>query len=221
VLEWERRWNERELWQQEDPTFDFSRDDTQDRILTPRQLMDGFAAAILGQAHEAHGRAQTVLGKVSSNGGGRGIKVFAMDQEPTIYRALGWMIAAGRKWGRFARHHWMDGPREPDNKGYWARHHFVLALWRIADQTPDAVSQADLMRGPVAQRRFEALVEKMTDPAMRNRLTNLAGQAVENAESTIPAWNRAHPDRQVPARGRNASARFRDLVRMEADKLRS
>jgi hypothetical protein len=216
----ERRWNERELWQQEDPGFDFDRDDTQDRILTPRQIMDGFAATILGQAHEAHGRAQTVLSKVATNGTARGVKIFAPGQEPTIYRAVGWMIAAGRKWGRFSRHLWMDGPKDPDNRGYWARHHFLLALWRVSDTTPDAVEPSDIARAPTVQRRFEALIEKMTEPAARNRLTNLAGQAVENAESAIPAWNRKNPDKQVPVKGRNASARFRDLVRMEADKLR-
>jgi len=145
------------------------------------------------------------------------VKIFAMEQVTHDLPRLGLDDRGWRKWGRFARHQWMDGPREAESRGYWARHHFLQALWRVADQAPDAVAQADLVRGPLAQRRFEALIEKMTDPASRNRLTNLAAKAVENAESVVPAWNKAHPDRQVPARGRSASARFRDLVRAEAE----
>jgi hypothetical protein len=214
----ERRWNERALWREEDPGFIVA----DEKILTPRQLMDTFAATILGLPHEAHGRAKTVLGRVSETSNGRAVHIFMREHEPTMYRAMGWIVQAGRRWGRSNSTPWSDGPDDAENQGFWARHHFSYALWRLADVTPDKVERADLHRGGAGQRRFEDLIDRLVDHDENKRLVALAARAISNAEAAADAANKKGDARaRVPiGTRRNANAQFRNLVKEAADALR-
>ncbi len=214
----ERRVNERKLWAEEDPGWEFD----PDRIMTPRDLMDGFNSTVLGAPHDSHARLGTVLGRVSEKLTGTAVKIFALETEPAVYRAVAWLLFAARKWGRYKHMPWLDGPDDKENSGFWARHHFLYALFRIADNSPDAGARQDLVRGAAAQARFESLVGKLVERESRQSLTKLAGQAVEAADEAVHDYNKRNERNKIPmAQARRVgNAKFRDLIRVEADKRR-
>src|SRR5262249_16105535 len=72
------------------------------RVLRPRNLLDAYAAALLGAPHLAHGNPAAVL-NLARNG-----TVFDPAHEPTLYRALGWLIVTGRKWAQRHDKKWQD-----------------------------------------------------------------------------------------------------------------
>jgi AIPR protein len=215
----ERRWNERALWHEEDPAFVIA----DDKVLTPRQLMDTFAATVLGVPHEAHGRAKIVLSRVSETGSDSKVHIFMREHEPTLYRAMGWIVHAGRRWGRSEKLPWNDGPDDAENQGFWARHHFSFALWRLADATPDIVGRRDLQRGGSAQRRFEILIDRLGDAGERDRLSATAAHALRRAEVGADSLSKsaAAKPRMPYGTRRNVSAQFRNLVKIEADAMRN
>jgi hypothetical protein len=202
-------------------------------ILTPRQLLDGFAASILGRAHAAHTGAAQVLplvqevdDKAEDKMGDRArakARIFAEEHEPALYRAVGWMIAAGRMWGQTER-----PSRGEDDESrfdqYHYRHHFVGALWRIADADPDRVEFRDLARGRDAQDRATALIERLADKSDRRQLSKRAGEAVRAAIKKAPAAFEALRKagkvkvKRMPDPAKQAW--FTDLVRAEADARR-
>jgi hypothetical protein len=198
-------------------------------ILTPRQLLDGFAAAILGRAHAAHTGAAQVLPLVQEvddspdNRARLKARIFSEDHEPALYRAVGWMIAAGRMWGQSER-----PARGDDDEGrfdqYHYRHHFVGALWRIADPEPDRVEPKDLARGRDAQDRATALIERLADKSDRRQLSKRAGEAVRAAIRKAPAtFVELRKAGKVKVKNMPDPAKqawFTDLVRTEADTRR-
>ena len=145
------------------------------RNLTPRQLLDGFIASYLGQPHTVHTGGER--GRTLLDAG----KVFAADHEPNSYRALGWLIVRGRLWAKASgRWAWQDyADRETRNpNAYPARHQFTYALWRLCADDPDDV---DLDRSPVANRRFQRIVDLLRDDRIGLTLAQLAGLAVQDA----------------------------------------
>jgi hypothetical protein len=195
-------------------------------ILTPRQLLDGFAASFLGRAHAAHTGAAQVLPLVQEVDDKARVKarIFADDQEPALYRAVGWMIAAGRMWGQTERPSRGDDADEGRFDQYHYRHHFVGALWRIADAEPDRVEPKDLARGRDAQDRATALIERLADKSDRRQLSKRAGEAVraaiKKAPATFEALRKAGKVKVKHMPDPSKQAWFTDLVRTEADARR-
>jgi AIPR protein len=64
-----------------------------DRTIRPRELVDTFAAALLGSPHTVHSQRMWSLNKAKAG------EIFAPGHEPTLYRALGWLMTTGRRWG--------------------------------------------------------------------------------------------------------------------------
>ena len=145
------------------------------RNLTPRQLLDGFIASYLGHPHTVHTGGER--GRTLLDAG----KVFAADHEPNSYRALGWLIVRGRLWpkasGRWAWQDYADRDTRNPN-AYPARHQFTYALWRLCSDDPDDVA---LDRSPVANRRFQRIVDLLRDDRIGLTLAHLAGLAVQDA----------------------------------------
>src|SRR5262249_20335107 len=135
----------------------------------------------------------------------------------------GWMIAAGRMWGQSER-----PSRGEDDEGrfdqYHYRHHFVGALWRIADAEPDRVEPKDLARGRDAQDRATALIERLADKSDRRQLSKRAGEAVraaiKKAPATFEALRKAGKVKVKHMPDPSKQAWFTDLVRAEADARR-
>ncbi len=195
-------------------------------ILTPRQLMDGFAASILGRAHAAHmGPAQVLplVHDIDDKGRLKG-HIFSDDHEPALYRAVGWLIVAGRMWGQSERPSRGEHADEGRFDQYHYRHHFVGALWRVADPDPDRVELKDLARGRDAQDRAAALIERLADKNDRRQLSKRAGEAVKaaikKAPATFEALRKAGKVKVKHMPDPSRQAWFTDLVRGEADARR-
>lgn len=142
------------------------------RIVTPRQLMEGFAAAILGMPHRVHDNPIQLLDDVPQ-------QIFNRDHEPTAYLAVGWMIVAGRRWAERRDLFWADRIGERRAEAYAARHQYLYALFRLVDEDPETI---DLEHGPAAAERFRPLLEVF---ATRDgaALADLAGVIVREAAS--------------------------------------
>ena len=216
----ERRHLWREIWeQQKEPVYP-------QYILTPRQLMDGFAATILGRAHTAQSGPAQVLPLVQDTDGEGKAKgrIFSDDHEPALYRAIGWLVAAGRMWGQSNKAFWNDHPGEEVRGQYHYRHQFVGALWRIAESEPDRVGPEDLSRGRYAQDRSAELIEKLADNGSRKQLTAKAAEAIDAAKKAAPAaFEMLKEQGKVRAKHMpdlSRQAWFTDLVRTEADRRR-
>lgn len=198
----ERRWWERTLWREEDPNFRVP----SNQILTPRQLMDGFAASILGRPDLAHGNPQQLL-RMTSRG-----EIFSPLHEPTLYRAIGWLVVATRSWAHDVDEDWKDLPTE--RGGYGSRHQYIHALWRLAEASPDKTASEDIAKGRPAQVRFEDLIGKLSDQSRRRSLTLNAADAVQRADAEARRQGR-------DMRNRQARQWFTELVGQEADKLKN
>jgi hypothetical protein len=219
----ERRHRWREVWEEAGAPAN------PEYILTPRQLLDGFAASILGRAHAAHTGAAQVLPLVQEiddrveDKARLKARIFAEDHEPALYRAVGWMIAAGRMWGQTERPSRGDDDESRFDQ-YHYRHHFVGALWRIADAEPDRVEPKDLARGRDAQDRASALIERLADKSERRQLSKRAGEAVraaiKKAPGTFDALRKAGKVKVKHMPEASKQAWFTDLVRIEADSRR-
>ncbi|MEO1291248.1 MAG: hypothetical protein AAFV62_00230, partial [Pseudomonadota bacterium] len=139
-----------------------------------RQLMEAFAAVILGAPHRVHDNAAQFLDDVPS-------RIFAPDHEPNIYMALGWMVVAGRLWAERHGVRWSDrwqahGPAAR-GEGYPARHQFLFALFRLIDPDPDHM---ELTHSAKAAERFHRIVTLFSDRGAE-ALTDLAGVIVREA----------------------------------------
>ena len=140
------------------------------RIVTPRQLMEGFASAILGIPHRVHDNPLQLLEEVPE-------KIFNRDHEPTAYLAVGWLIVAGRRWAERRELYWADRLGQNRADAYPARHQFIYALFRMVDEDPE---QVELGHGPDTAARFRPLLDVF---ATRDgaALADLAGVIVREA----------------------------------------
>lgn len=153
------------------------------QILTPRQLLEAFVAAIEGMPHTVHTNAGKLINKVPDS-------IFCSNHHPSVYRALGWLVAAGRHWADHADMDWVvEGPTSilSMNRGknlYIPRHHFIYAMWRLIDPNPDDV---DVLQGKLARNsekveaRFESICEQLCDRNAAIEFGNRAARAVELA----------------------------------------
>lgn len=155
------------------------------RIVRPRHLLDAYVSTILGAPDVAHSNAQATLDYAR-----QGI-AFHPEHDPRLYQALAWMVATGRNWAHRHDRHWQDRNTYASGQAYPARHQYLLALWHLTDEFPDAVGEADIDRSGPVQERFEKLISKLRDPKRGERLGDLAGQAVDDA---IPAGRRLNAD---------------------------
>jgi hypothetical protein len=92
-----------------------------------------------------------------------------------IYKAMGWLRVLGGEWGRRTNNgNWKI---EGGSNAYAARHQFMYALWRLIDDTPDAVAFTDLQTGEMARARFQTVIDRLLKYGVA--YTNLAGEAVK------------------------------------------
>ncbi len=145
------------------------------RILTPRQLLEGFAATLLREPHRVHDNPGALLDDIPE-------RVFHPDHEHAAYLAIGWLIVAGRRWAERRDLRWADRVSAGRADAYPARFQFLYALFRLVDLDPDNV---DLHRGPDAADRFRAIGEVF---AARDgaALADLAGVIVREAAAGKP-----------------------------------
>ena len=161
------------------------------RVVRPRHLLDAFVSTILSAPDVAHANAQATLDFAR-----QGI-AFHPQHDPRLYQALAWMVVTGRNWARRHNRNWQDRHTFVGGQAYPARHQYLLALWHLTDELPEATGEADIDRSGPVQERFDHLVAKLLDSKKGDRLGDLAGQAV---------------DQSVPV-GRHLNA---DLVRTKA-----
>lgn len=214
----ERRQGWRDVWRDAEGRL------PNELILTPRQLMEAFASAILGRAHLAHegpARVLPLVHEINERGKAAG-QIFLDEHEPALYRAVGWLVAAGRMWGQSTQNHWND--HYDAGHGYRYRHQFVGALWRIADAEPDRVAAEDLARGRRVYDRAEGLLARLADRASRNDLTARADTAVstafDGARARFAELKTAGRLKAKDMPDPRKQAWFTELVSAEADKLR-
>lgn len=144
------------------------------RIVTPRHLMEAFAAALLGCPEKVHGDIEKVLREVKKGA------VFSPDHDVLVYLAMGWLVVAGRRWADRHKLRWegrFDLSR--DAQAYPARFQFIRALWMQIDPSPQSVN---LQRGNRKVReRFEGALRVLTDPQLSKKYENIAGGAVKQS----------------------------------------
>jgi hypothetical protein len=144
------------------------------RIVTPRQLMEAFAATILARPHAVHANAADFLGAVKTE------EIFHPGHHPTVYLAMGWLVVAGRRWASRSNWRWetrFEGGRNAQI--YPARFQFFHALWIQVDPGP---SRTGLDAGAVkAAQRFSAACAVLSDPLACKPLENAAGNAIKRA----------------------------------------
>ncbi|MCI4662455.1 MAG: AIPR family protein [Neomegalonema sp.] len=172
AFEADAHWSPQKLWLQRRRAEPFKTRVAAERVISPRQLLEAYAAVILGLPHRVHDNPAQFLDDVPD-------RIFAPGHEPNLYMALGWMIVAGRHWAARNHQRWVDrwegGTARSD--GYAARHHFLFALFRLVDPNPDAL---DLERSPAAAARFGKLVSLFAERDAA-ALTDLAGVIVREA----------------------------------------
>lgn len=169
------------------------------RILSPRQLMEGFAATMLGAPHRVHDNASQLLDEIPD-------RIFHPSHEPAAYLAVGWLIVAGRRWAERRDLRWADRVGVGRSDAYPARFQFLYALFRLVDIQPDDVR---LGQGPHAAARYRRIAEIF---AARDgaALADLAGVIVREAAAGKPL------SRDLVRR-----AAFTEAVRVLTDEARS
>ncbi|RFC43582.1 MAG: AIPR protein [Verrucomicrobia bacterium] len=144
------------------------------RIVTPRQLMEAFASAILDRPHAVHANAADFLGLVKTE------EIFHPYHDPSVYLAMGWLVVAGRRLA--ARSHWLWEARfgnGPKSQAYPARFQFFHALWLQVDPGP---SRTGLDNGsPAVQQRFGAACALLSDPVACKPLETAVASAIHRA----------------------------------------
>jgi len=144
------------------------------RIVTPRQIMEAFAAAIMGRPHAVHANATDFLQQVKSE------EIFHPSHHTGAYLAMGWLVVAGRRWA--ARNNWRWEARfETGRDGlvYPARFQFFHALWFQIDPGPP---RAGIAAGSVeAKERLERVCAILSNPEASKPFENAAGTAIKKA----------------------------------------
>lgn len=159
-------------------------------IVTPRQLLEAFVSAYWGRPHYAHSDSSQLIDHVPG-------EIFSREHSTSVYRALGWLLAAGRHWADKNGFIWSDESnterdakllKEGERKIYGARHQFVFALWQLCDPNPDSVnerSQNPFGRRDNVEKRFEAVCSMLSSPESSPVLTQKAAAAIDAV--TAPA----------------------------------
>ncbi|MEM9724259.1 MAG: AIPR family protein [Pseudomonadota bacterium] len=145
------------------------------RVVTPRQLMEGFAATVLGQPHRVHDHAPQLLDEIPE-------RVFHPDHEPAAYLAVSWLIVAGRRWAERRDLRWADRVGVGRADAYPARFQFLYALFRLVDIDPDRVEVAQSGSAAARYRRIAEIFAARDGAA----LADLAGVVVREAASGKP-----------------------------------
>jgi hypothetical protein len=152
----------------------FDRDYDALRIVTPRHLMEAFAAAILARPHAVHANAGDFLQQVKSQ------EIFQPNHHPTVYLAMGWLVVAGRRWANRSNCRWetrFEGGR--DGQVFPARFQFLHALWFQVDPGP---SRTGLEAGSVeVANRFERACSILSDPQACKPFENAAANAIKRS----------------------------------------
>jgi hypothetical protein len=182
---------------------------TQDwsRVMQPRHLLDAFAASIGASPSTVHREPVRVLALAKDG------VIFNERHEPTLYRALGWMVCNGRRWARRHGHSWRDRYVFGGTNAYPARHHFIHALWRLADLRPDDIEPAALLKSGAADTRFQALIKALLGHG--DALSDAAGAAVKAAadalkrplSSDLAGTDRMQQEVRAAADGRRGAVR--------------
>ena len=73
-----------------------------ERMVTPRQLLDCFAATVEGVPHRVHASPKDFLNEQQF----LGTTIFAEDHDPSVYMAMGWLVIAGRYWAVRKKYQW-------------------------------------------------------------------------------------------------------------------
>ncbi|MEL6979188.1 MAG: AIPR family protein [Pseudomonadota bacterium] len=186
------------LWLQRRRDEPFSGKMSPQRIMTPRQLMEGFAAAILGQPHRVHDNAPLLLDDIPDH-------IFHPNHEPSAYLAVGWLIVAGRRWAERRDLRWADRVGVGRADAYPARFQFLYALFRLVDGYPEDV---EIGQGPQNAARYRRIADIF---AARDgaALADLAGVIVREAAAGKPL-----------ARDLVRRLSFTEAVRMLTDEAR-
>ncbi len=155
-----------------------------DAYVTPRQLLEAFAAAILAVPHKLHHDPGAFVQLVPN-------QIFAAEHEPAIYRALGWLVITGRRWAKANGFGWFDHSEAVNGRAYPARHQFIFALWHLVDPYPD---QSSLARGQAkVEKRFQAACDQLSGevgPELGVRAATLVEQAAEGRKLSQPEVRR-------------------------------
>lgn len=145
------------------------------RVVTPRQLMEGFGATVMAAPHRVHDNAAQLLDEVPE-------KIFHPEHPHAVYLAIGWLIVVGRRWAERQGLRWADRLGEGRSDAYPARHQFLYALFRMVDEDPD---DPDVARAAETEGRFRAMIDLFIarDGAA---LADLAGVIVSEAAGGRP-----------------------------------
>lgn len=169
----QRLWLKRRRGEKIDWPSDWHGDTDWSRVVRPRHLLEAFVAAIDATPHVAHGKRGVALARATTG------RIFDPSHEPMLYRALGWLVVTGRRWARRRHVGWHDLFPRSGAGAYPARHQYVFALWRIAEDTPEATSSPSLVRSEIERRRFARLITLLTTQS--DDLGDAAGRAVQAA----------------------------------------
>lgn len=174
----QKTWLKRRLGQRIDWPPEWRGDTDTTRIITPRHLLETYVSTVSGEPHIVHDQRGIALQKVT-----RG-EIFSALHEPTLYRALAWLPVVGRRWAvREGTWNWHDRFLRSGRGAYPARHHYCLALWRIADTMPDACDHASLVASTTNRDRFERLIDALSTRDIA--LGDAAGCAVQSAARSL------------------------------------
>lgn len=168
----------------------------EDKTLSPKDLVNAFAAAVWGHPHTIHSDGKWPLNKTRKG------ELLSADHDPMLYKALGWIIAKGRTWGR-RQSKPFNWHIERGDGAFGARHQFIYALWRLSVDNPDSASEGLLKEGAGARDRFQNAVNRLSGPN-GDRLADLAAEAVRAGAPNEPR-----------------SLAFTQAVKTKADSLRS
>lgn len=179
------------------------------RFVTPRQLLEGFAAAFLGLAHRVQHEPGLLLNHIPE-------RIFSMDHDPAVYRAVGWMVVTGRRWAQANSGAKWGSAGLRESGGYPARHQYVFALRLLVDPEPE---QGDLALERGARRvvqRFERICTLLAGAAGAKFAEAAAAVVQDAAGGKTPASTavrrRDFTDRvqELAMERRGALARLRD-----------
>lgn len=143
------------------------------RFVTPRQLLEGFASAFLAIPHRVLNEPGMLLPFVPG-------QIFSCGHDPSVYRAVGWMVVTGRRWAQAnGAGRWGGGDREAG--GYVARHQFVYALRLLVDSDPALVDEGFVRGSKAVVHRFERICSLLAGP----HGVRLGGAAAEVVEQVL------------------------------------
>lgn len=161
-----RRRGERIDWPWKPGETDF------EHVVTPRHLLEAYVAAVEGRPHVVHGDPQSALERAYAGDAA----AFDLAHDPTLYRALAWLVITGRRWARRNGRKWHDLFARGGPGSYPARHQFCFALWQLAESMPEKTAAADLARSGATDERFQTLIDRLVENG--DTLGDAAAEAV-------------------------------------------